>query len=203
MKLIPRDAEFYALFAEVSARLTGSATLLHEMLKDPARLDENVASIKVLEHEADNLTRDTIERIDRTFVTPFDREDIHALAGELDDVVDLIDGTARRAAIFHITECRPHVVQLSDVLLRAARCVEDTVRKMKDPGAVGAGTRQLKVLEEEGDAVYHEAMEVLFSSGSDALEVIKWKEMYDKIEDAIDQCEDVGNVLQSISLKNA
>jgi len=203
MKLIPRDAEFYALFAEVAARLTGSATLLHEMLKDPARLDEHVASIKVLEHEADNLTRDTIERIDRTFVTPFDREDIHALAGELDDVVDLIDGTARRAAIFHITESRPHAVQLSEVLLRAARCVEETVRKMKDPLAVGAGTRQLKVLEEEGDAVYHEAMEVLFSSGSDALEVIKWKEMYDKIEDAIDQCEDVGNVLQSISLKNA
>ncbi len=92
---------------------------------------------------------------------------------------------------------------LTEVLLRSARCVEDTVRKMKDPAAVGAGNAQLKVLEEEGDALYHEAMEVLFSSGTDPIDVIKWKELYDKIEDAIDQCDDVGNVLRSISLKNA
>ncbi len=203
MKLIPRDAEFYELFAQVAARLTGSATLLHELFTAPAKLDEHVAAIKVLEHEADNLTRETIERIDRTFVTPFDREDIHALSGELDDVIDLIDGTARRAAIFHITESRQHGVKLADVLMRAGRCVEDTVRKMKDHKAVTAGTAQLKVLEEEGDAVYHEAMEALFTSSADAIEVIKWKELYDKVEDAIDQCQDVGDVLQSISLKNA
>ena len=203
MKLIPRDAEFYDMFAQVAARLTGSATLLHELFKDPDKLEQHVASIKVLEHEADNLTRETIDRIDRTFVTPFDREDIHKLAGELDDVVDLIDGTARRAALFHIAESRQHGIRLTEVLLRSARCVEDTVRKMKDPAAVGAGNAQLKVLEEEGDALYHEAMEVLFSSGTDPIDVIKWKELYDKIEDAIDQCDDVGNVLRSISLKNA
>ncbi|HVF39235.1 MAG TPA: DUF47 family protein [Gemmatimonadaceae bacterium] len=203
MKLIPRDAEFYGMFAEVSKRLTGSARLLHEIFKDPARLQEHVASIKTLEHEADNLTHDIIDRIDRTFVTPFDREDIHALTGELDDVVDLIDGTARRAAIFHLQTSRQHGVTLSEILLRSAQCVEDTVTKMKDPKAVSGATRKLKLLEEEGDAVYHEAMEALFQSGSDPIEIIKWKELYDKIEDAIDQCEDVGNVLQSISLKNA
>jgi len=203
LKLIPRDAEFYDMFAQVAARLTGSATLLHELFKDPDKLEQHVAAIKVLEHEADNLTRETIDRIDRTFVTPFDREDIHELAGELDDVVDLIDGTARRAAIFHITESRQHGIGLTEVLLRSARCVEDTVRKMKDPAAVGAGNAQLKALEEEGDALYHEAMEVLFSSGTNPIDVIKWKELYDKIEDAIDQCDDVGSVLRSISLKNA
>lgn len=191
------------MFAQVATRLTGSATLLHELFSDPAKLEQHVAAIKVLEHEADNLTRETIDRIDRTFVTPFDREDIHELAGELDDVVDLIDGTARRAAIFHISESRPHGIRLTDVLLRSARCVEETVRKMKDPKAVGAGSTQLKVLEEEGDAIYHEAMDILFCSGCDPVDIIKWKELYDKIEDAIDQCEDVGNVLRSISLKNA
>jgi len=203
LKLIPRDAEFYGMFADVSKRLTGSARLLHEIFRDPARLEEHVASIKTLEHEADNITYEITTRIDRTFVTPFDREDIHALAGELDDVVDLIDGTARRAAIFHLETSREHGVTLSEILLRAAECVEETVGKMKDPKAVSAGTRKLKELEEEGDAVYHEAMEALFQSGSDAIEVIKWKELYDKIEDAVDQCEDVGNVLHSISLKNA
>lgn len=203
MKLIPRDAEFYNMFAEIAHRLSGSATLLHEIFRDPSKLDQHVASIKALEHEADTLTHDIIDRIDRTFVTPFDREDIHELAGALDDVVDLIDGTARRASIFHIKESRPAAEKLSEVLLRAATTIEDTVRKMKDPKSVTSATRKLKLIEEEGDALYHEAMEVLFRTGGDAIEIMKWKELYDKIEDAIDGCEDVGNVLQSIALKNA
>lgn len=203
MKLIPRDAEFYNMFAEIAHRLSGSATLLHEIFRDPSKLDQHVASIKALEHEADTLTRDIIDRIDRTFVTPFDREDIHELAGALDDVVDLIDGTARRASIFHIKESRPAAEKLSEVLLRAATTIEDTVRKMKDPKSVTSATRKLKLIEEEGDALYHEAMEVLFRTGGEAIEIMKWKELYDRIEDAIDGCEDVGNVLQSIALKNA
>jgi uncharacterized protein len=203
LQLIPRDSQFYDLFAQVASRMSGSAILLHELFKDPSKLDQNVAQIKTLEHEADNLTHDTIDRINRTFVTPFDREDIHALAGHLDEVVDLIDGTARRFTIFHIRESRQHGVILSEVLLRATRAIEDTVRKMKDPKVVTAANRQLKMLEEEGDAVYHEAMEKLFLSTTDAIEVMKWKELYDKLEDAIDQCEDVGNTLQSIALKNS
>lgn len=203
MQLIPRDAQFYDLFQQVASRLSGSAALLHELFKDPQKLDQNVAAIKTLEHEADNLTHDTIDRINRTFVTPFDREDIHELAGDLDDVVDLIDGCARRAAIFHVKESRQHSVLMSEVLLRSAQCIEEAVKQMKDPKAVSSATRQLKTLEEEGDALFHEAVEQLFTSTTDAIEVMKWKELFDKIEDAIDQCEDVGNTLQSISLKNA
>jgi predicted phosphate transport protein (TIGR00153 family) len=203
VQLIPRDSQFYDLFAQVASRMSGSAKLLHELFKDPSRIEEHMASIKTLEHEADNLTHDTIDRINRTFVTPFDREDIHALAGHLDEVVDLIDGCARRASIFHIKESRQHGVILSEVLLRATRCIEDAVKRMKDPKAVADANRQLKMLEEEGDALYHEAVEHLFSSTTDAIEVMKWKELYDKLEDAIDQCEDVGNTLQSIALKNA
>lgn len=203
MKIIPRDAQFYDMFAAVAKRLTGSATLLHEVFKNPSALEQNVAQIKALEHEADNLTHDVIDRIDRTFVTPFDREDIHELARALDDVVDLIDGAARRAAIFRIKEATPQSITLSDVLMRSGTSIEETVAKMKDPKAVGAGYRQLKLLEEEGDSIYHEALDVLFAQTTDAILVIKWKELYDKIEDAIDQCEDVGNVLRSISLKNA
>ncbi len=203
MKLIPRDSQFYDMFAEIARRLSGSAALLHELFKDPASLDQRVTQIKSLEHEADQITHDVINRIDRTFVTPFDREDIHELAGALDDVIDLIDGTARRAAIFHITQPNRQSVVLSEVLCRAAKCIEDTVNQMKDPKAVHDGNQQLRHLEEEGDAVYHAAMEELFRTQPQVLEVIKWKELYDKTEDALDQCEDVGNVLQSISLKNA
>jgi predicted phosphate transport protein (TIGR00153 family) len=156
-----------------------------------------------LEHEADNLTHDIIDRINRTFVTPFDREDIHELASELDDVIDLIDGAARRAQIFRIQQPREAAVVLSEVLSRAARTVEEGEKNMKSAKHVYAISEKLKVLEEEGDAVYHDAMGKLFAEGGDALEVIKWKDLYDKVEDALDRCEDVGNVLQSIALKNA
>ena len=203
MRILPRDEKFYDMFTALAERLTASAALLHELFKSPAELDSKVATIKGLEHEADNLTHDIIDRIDRTFVTPFDREDIHALASELDDVIDLIDGTARRATIFRIQKTRPAAVVLAEVLERAARTVEEGVRDMKDAKHVYAISEKLKVLEEEGDAVYHEAMGALFAEGGDALEVVKWKDLYDKIEDALDQCEDVGNVLQSIALKNA
>ncbi|MFL5485655.1 MAG: DUF47 domain-containing protein [Gemmatimonadaceae bacterium] len=203
MRILPRDEKFYDLFNELAKRLSASATLLYEMFQTPQELEAKVSKIKDLEHEADNLTHDIIDRIDRTFVTPFDREDIHALASELDDVIDLIDGTARRATIFRIQRTRPAAVVLAEVLSRAGRCVEEGVRDMKDAKHVYAISEKLKILEEEGDAVYHEAMGILFAEGGDALEVIKWKDLYDKLEDALDQCEDVGNVLHSIAIKNA
>jgi predicted phosphate transport protein (TIGR00153 family) len=203
LRILPRDEKFYDMFTELAKRLTASAALLHEMFVTPSELEAKVSSIKVLEHEADNITHDIIDRIDRTFVTPFDREDIHALASELDEVIDLIDGTARRATIFRIQKTRPAAEVLAGVLARAATTVEEGVRDMKNAKHVYAISERLKTLEEEGDAVYHEAMGRLFNEGGDALEVIKWKDLYDKIEDALDQCEDVGNVLQSIALKNA
>ena len=203
MRILPRDEKFYDLFTELSTRLTASATLLHELFRTPGELEAKVSKIKVLEHEADNLTHDIIDRIDRTFVTPFDREDIHELASVLDDVIDLIDGTARRATIFRIQKTRPAAVTLAEVLARAAHSVEEGVRDMKNAKFVYSVSEKLQELEEEGDAVYHEAMGALFAEGGDALEVVKWKDLYDKIEDALDRCEDVGNVLQSIALKNA
>lgn len=203
MRILPRDEKFYEMFIELSKRLTGSAKLLQELFQSPGELDSKVSQIKNLEHEADNLTHDIIDRIDRTFVTPFDREDIHALASELDDVIDLIDGAARRAQIFRIQQTRPPAGVLAEVLARAATTVEEGVRDMKNAKHVYAVSEKLKMLEEEGDAVYHQAMGALFREGGDALEVVKWKDLYDKVEDALDRCEDVGNVLQSIAIKNA
>jgi uncharacterized protein len=203
LRILPRDEKFYELFTELAKRLTASANILQEMFQSPAQLDAKVTAIKGLEHEADNLTHDIIDRIDRTFVTPFDREDIHALASELDDVIDLIDGTARRAQIFRIQRIRQPAIVLAEVLSRAGSAVEEGVRDMKNAKHVYAVSEKLKVLEEEGDAIYHDAMGKLFAEGGDAIDVIKWKDLYDKLEDALDQCEDVGNVLQSIALKNA
>lgn len=202
MRLIPRDEQFFRMFAEISRLLRESASKLCLLFAEPARTAEHVAAIKDLEHQADNLTHDILVRIDRTFVTPIDREDIHLLASRLDDVIDLLDGTARRAQMFHITETREPAQRLAGVLERAAAAIEAGVAVIQKPRELVQHTRDLKRLEEEGDTIYHEAVGQLFAGTPDPIEVIKWKELYDKLEDAIDQCDDVANVLESIALKN-
>lgn len=203
MRLIPRDEQFFGLFDELAQRLAGSARLLQQLFADPARIDQHVAAIKVLEHEADHLTHDVIDRIDRSFVTPLDREDIHLLASRLDDVIDLLDGTARRAQMFHLTETREPARKLTDVLVRAADCLVVAVGGMKKPKLVQERARDIKLMEEEGDAIYHAAIGELFEGTPNPLDVIRWKDLYDKLEDALDQCDDVANVLESISIKNS
>jgi uncharacterized protein len=203
VRLIPRDQEFFGMFADIARRVTAAAQIIHQLFKDPAQLHKYVSDIKDVEHEADELTHGVISRIDKTFVTPLDREDIHMLASRLDDVIDLLDGTARRAAMFRIKETREPAQMLSSVLVRAATRIEEAVLGMKKSSIVIAKAREIKSLEEEGDAIYHLAVGSLFDGDPDPLEVIKWKELYDTLERALDQCEDVANVLESISLKNA
>ncbi|HET7583583.1 MAG TPA: DUF47 family protein [Gemmatimonadaceae bacterium] len=203
MRLIPRDTVFYTMFADLAERLVRASRLLRELLAEPARLDRLITGIKQVEHEADEITRDIINRIDKTFVTPIDREDIHLLASALDNVIDLVDGTARRAAMFHLTEVREPARRLADVLVRSADTLAESVAHMKEPKFVAERSRTVKQLEEEGDALYHEAVGALFAGTPDPLEVIKWKEMYDVLERALDECEDVANVLESIALKHA
>jgi uncharacterized protein len=206
VRLIPRDERFFDMFGELAKRITASVTLLHELFSQPQRLLHFEKAIKDVEHEADELVHQVNVRIDSSFVTPLDREDIHLLATRLDNVVDLIDGTARRAAMFRVTDTKQHALQLTDVLVRAARCIEESVRDIRDPQAVAEYGRKIKTLEEEGDGIYHTAVGALFDANGgrpDPLEVMKWKELYDKLEEAMDECEDVSNVLESISLKNS
>jgi hypothetical protein len=141
VRLIPRDEQFFPLFDGLSARLSTAAQLLAQLFAEPDRLQELVQKIKDVEHEADGLTHDLIVRIDKSFVTPFDREDIHLLASRLDDVIDLIDGVARRAQMFQIREFRPQAAQLADVLRRGAETIASSVAGLKkpqpDPAALG------------------------------------------------------------------
>lgn len=203
MRLIPRDEGFFTLFGELARRMTNSTKLLSEMFVQPERLAEFASQIKAIEHEADDLTREVIARLDRSFVTPMDREDIHLLAYRLDNVIDLVDGTARRVLVFRVTEIREPAHRLADVLNRAAIVLERAVADLRRRQAVVAAGDEVKKLEEEGDAIYAEAIGELFTPGADPLDVIKWMELYDMIESAIDEAEDVSNVLESISLKNS
>lgn len=202
MRLIPRDEKFFDLFDEQSKCITKAAALLHELFKDPSRVEEWAASIKQVEHEADNVTREVVTRLNRSFVTPLDREDILMLASRLDSVVDRIDGTARRAAQFRIQEARDEASRLAELLEEATEQIAKAVAGMKHPRTMEAHNKRVKELEEEGDGVYHAAMGRLFLGSPDPLEVIKWKELFDNLEDGLDRCDDVSNALKAISLKH-
>ena len=202
-KLIPRDEQFFDMFDEIARRMSVAAKLLKQLFAEPGRMAEHVAAIKDVEHEADVITHDVIVRINKSFITPFDREDIHELASRLDDVIDLIDGTARRAVMFRITKPREAARQLADVIVRATASLEQAVVSIKKPKIVIEKGTEVKALEEEGDAIYHAAVGALFDDGENPIEVMKWKELYDTLERTLDQCEDVANVLESIALKNA
>ena len=203
MRLIPRDEQFFPMFGELAQKLAAATELLEQLFADPGRLQEMVQKIKDLEHEADVLTHDLIVRIDKSFVTPIDREDIHLLASRLDDVIDVVDGVARRAQMFRLREFRPQAAQLANVLRRGAETLAESVQNLKKPKLILQRSGELKKLEEEGDTIYHAAVGSLFDDGADALEVIKWKELFDKLEDAVDLCDDVWNVVESIALKNS
>jgi len=203
VRLIPRDEQFFPMFAELAEKLSQAANLLAQLFADPERLQELVQKIKDVEHQADVLTHDIIVRINTSFVTPIDREDIHLLASRLDDVIDLVDGVARRAQMFRVRQYRPQAAELADVLRRGALSLTEAVQNLQKPKVILQRSGELKKLEEEGDAIYHAAIGALFDDGADALEVIKWKELFDKLEDAVDLCDDVWNVVESIAIKNS
>lgn len=203
MRLIPRDEGFFDLFDALAERLSKSGELLSTLFAEPHRLDQYVTAIKSVEHEADTITHEITARLNRSFVTPLDREDIFALAQHLDDVIDLIDGVARRAHMFHLTESRAAAQALAATLARATQTLQASVVAIKQPREVAERSRAVKQLEEEGDAIYQQAVGELFAGTPEPLEVIKWKEIYDTIERALDQCQAVANVLESVSIKNS
>ena len=202
-RLIPRDEHFFDLFNQLAEHLKTAAALLNRLFAEPHNTSDLVRQIKDVEHQADVLTLSINQRIDKSFITPIDREDIHLLASRLDDVIDRLDGTARRVVMLHINEVREPAKRMAHVICEAADHIATAVRAVKKPALVSAQATQIKRLEEEGDAIYHEAVGALFAGSPDPLEVIRWKEVYETLEIAIDQCMGVATALQSISIKNA
>ena len=202
-RLIPRDEQFFDLFNQLAEHLKTAADLLNQLFAAPQRTAELVKQIKDVEHQADVLTLSINTRIDKSFITPIDREDIHLLASRLDDVIDRLDGTARRVVMLHINEVREPAKRMASVICQAAEHIAIAVTAIRRPSEVSAQASQIKKLEEEGDAIYHDAVGALFAGAPDPIEVIRWKEVYETLEIAIDLCMGVANAVHSISIKNA
>src|SRR6266516_91341 len=204
VRLLPREEEFFDLFSDVANRNKEAVGYLRKVFEAAAdRRTPHIEALKRLEHEADQVTHEVVNRLDRTFITPLDREDIHQLASDLDDVMDVMDGVARRAQIFRLGASPEGVKRLTEVIERMVGVLAEGVGRLKKGDDVMRFCVEAKKLEEEGDSIYHEALGHLFEKERDALEVIKWKEIYDNLERTLDESEDVANVLESITLKHA
>lgn len=204
IRLLPREEHFFELFKGVAIRTHEAAGHLYQMFAgEPERSGYCVDAIKRLEHEADEITHEVVSRLDRTFITPIDREDIHLLASDLDDVIDRIDATARRAQIFRLGKPPEGIAQLCDLIKRITAEVASAVEKLRGKDDVMAHCIEAKRLEEEGDSIYHAMLGRLFEQETDPIAIIKWKEIYDNLETTIDEAEDVANDIESIALKHA
>jgi predicted phosphate transport protein (TIGR00153 family) len=206
MRLLPRDQKFFDLFTASATFSVQSAGYLVELLQKAETERASVAgTIKQLERQGDDVTHEVVTRLDRTFITPLDREDIHLLASRLDDVTDAIDGIARRSQIFKLGETPAGAVQIALVIQRAAQQLLDGVRVLGNgrPKTVLAACREVKRLEEEGDSLYQDWLTRLFNETTDPVRLVKWKEIYDSLERTLDVAEDVANVLESIAIKHS
>ena len=201
-RLLPRERSFFSLFTEVTANLQEGAKALSALFRDYRDVPARTQAIKALEHKGDNLTHEIIARLNRTFITPIDREDIHALTTKLDDVLDLVDAVASRLVIYGVEELRPGAAELADVLVRATAELHVAVSKLEKQDGILKHCVEIKRLENEGDTVVRAAIARLFLEEKDPVELIKWKEILEVLEIATDKCEDVANILEAVVLKS-
>ena len=206
MRLLPRNERFFELFTSVATMNVEAAQTLRELFKAP--VDKRaylVETIKRLEHQADQVTHELVTKLNTSFITPLDREDIHMLASRLDDVLDRIDGAARRTAIFRAESAPQGANVLADVIVRATEQLLVAVQVLEKgkSGVVIKACIEVKRLEEEGDSAYAEWLGRLFDQEKDPIALIKWKEIYDTLEKTLDQAEDVANILESIAIKHS
>lgn len=203
-RLLPKEDKYFDLFNQLTSRIRESAQLLNQLFNDFERRAAYADKIKELEHQCDVITHDIVKRLNVTFITPFDREDIYALASGLDDIIDAIEFTSRRVMLYRVEETTEHARKMADVLVRIVDKLEEGVKHLEKNGsAVLQACGGVHGLENEGDTYHHEAIDQLFSTETDAIKIIKLREVYDKMERTIDRCEDVSNTLESIVLKNA
>lgn len=203
--LLPRDNTFFDVFEGMSRHAVKSAEHLRQLAKFFPDIDSSIQKIREEEHSADILAHSALDRLDRTFITPFDREDIHALVGGLDDIIDDVDALAKRFPLFHIKTMDPAFERQTEVLVQATVVLSDAVHRLRKSRKLSELSDKLIEIhhkESIGDDNHHAAMSRLFSGDVAPLEVMKWKEIFDLIENAIDGCEDAGNILERIVLKN-
>lgn len=202
--LIPKEEKFFQMFQEMGSIITEGANQLKNMVDDYSDPLAAQKLIKDTEHRGDNQTHIIIKTLNKTFITPLDREDIYALASKLDDILDLIDASAQRLVMYNVEKPTTEAKQLAFIIVQCCQAVE---RALKHLGGkfddVNDCCVEINALENEADRVCREAISRLFDEEKDPINLIKWKEIYETLEKATDKCEDAANILESVVVKNA
>ena len=203
---IPREEKFFDLFEQGARNIVEAAQVLKQLIDTGENVEQRAAEIKELEHKGDTITHEVIARLNRTFVTPFDREDISALVKSLDDVMDFIAATAGAMLLYKVDRPGKRAKELADIIIQATAEVEKAVLDLRHRAKLKQifdRCVEINRLENAADVVYRAAMAELFEDSTDMAHVIKWREIYEHMESATDRCEDVANVLEGVALKHA
>ena len=202
--LIPKEEQYFALFREMTSHIYDASSALAEMLAaEHEEFPGHLKKIKAIEHTCDELTHSISKKLNSSFITPFDREDIYMLSGALDDIVDLIDDAARAIVMYNVRETTDYARQFGDVIQRMAVQLHEVVSTLERPAGIAPRLVEIHRLENEGDDLYHEAIGELFRGTPDPLRVIRWKDIYDKLEAAVDRCEQAANIIETVIIKHA
>ena len=204
--MFPRQPIFQEHFERASEVVLAGARSLHELMSDYRDVELKARSIKSLENDGDRITHDTIDALNKTFITPIDREDIHALISKLDDVLDLVDAAAHRLVIYKVDAPTPELIAIAAQLVKPVEAIKAALRllhNMKNARKVLELCVEINRLEEEADALHRIAIVNLFDNERDPVRIMKLKEIYEILEHATDRCEDVANVIEAIVIKNS
>ncbi|MFY9580344.1 MAG: DUF47 family protein [Gaiellaceae bacterium] len=202
INLVPQNREFFRLFVRASSNAVGIAEQLVRLLEEFPANDNLLREIKESEHEGDHVTRELVDLLNRTFVTPFDRDDIYNLAGAIDDVCDHVDEAAGNIVGYGVEDIRPFAKQQAQVILRSAQKLDEAVGRLEGFKDSSRQLHDLRDLEDEGDRLNRAAVAELFATAEDPMIVIRWKDIHEQLEEAVDACENAADVLEAILVKN-
>ena len=203
ISLVPQKREFFDLYNRAAANAVAIAEALTQLLERfPEGSGERAREIKELEHEGDRLTHEVVALLNRTFVTPFDRDDMYRLAGVLDDICDHIDEAAGKVVDYGVRDVREQARQQADIIYRSAKKLCEAINRLEGFKDSRRQLIELRELEDEGDRISHDAIAELFTGKVDALTLVRWKDIHEQLEEAVDACENAADVLEAILVKN-
>jgi hypothetical protein len=203
-RFLPKEDQYFSMFSQMTSYIHDAARLLVEMFKGDGRdYNSYEQQIKTVEHACDELTHSISTSLNKSFITPFDREDIYLLSSALDDIVDLIDDAARAMYMYDVRAASAHARHFADVILSMSVQLHEVVKMLERPAGISPRLVEIHRLENEGDDIYHTAIAELFRQETDPLTVLKWKEIYEKLEATVDRCENVANIIESVIIKHA
>jgi uncharacterized protein len=203
VRLIPKDEKFYDLFIADGENLLEAARALEAMVHSYDRLDERVTAIQALEKKGDQIDDEVTRRMQKSFITPFDREDIHGLISGLDDILDLIEEVADTFILYNVTSPTPTSIQQAAIITRQCELIHEALTKLRDFKGLEPYWIEIHRLENEGDRIARAAVASLFDEKTKTIDMVKWKDIYGLLEDGVDKCEDVADIIEKICVKHA